>query len=92
MLGIDILGGASYRSHAVKAFQELGGSFAVGVFWKEYGSAGKLIDELCAAGCKIFRIHILWDSTHAYGSHKQREAIEEYKKRKPPHFPTTNNQ
>ena len=49
------------------------------LFWNEFGSAKGFIAALYGAGCRTFRIHIVWDSTHAYGSGKREEAIHEYK-------------
>lgn len=80
MRGIDLLGGPKYQEQAVKAFKRLGGRYAVGLFWKEFGNAERLITDLYATGCRTLRIHILWDSAHAYGANKQAEALREYKR------------
>jgi len=80
MLGIDMLGGAKYQTHAVQAYKKLSGSWAVGVFWKEFGDSRDFINGLYNAGCRTFRVHILWDKSHNYRSeNRQSEAIQEYK-------------
>lgn len=74
MLGIDLLGGPKYTQQAVEAFGKLSGTWAVGVFWKEYGHAKGFLNKLYAAGCRTFRVHILWDPTHNYAKLRNSEA------------------
>jgi len=78
MLGIDLLGGAKYESVAVKAYGKLNG-YAAGMFWKQFGDASTLIKDLNAAGCKTFRVHLLWDYSHMYAN-KETEALTEFNK------------
>lgn len=79
MLGIDTLGGVQYQSETVAAFRKLPQDYAVGVFWKEFGNAANFLDALYSAGCRTFRVHIVWDGSHTYGKSKQDETIAEYK-------------
>lgn len=80
MPGIDLLGGQLYVDAATGAYKSLQG-YAAGLFWNcatlavPFTSAKPLITGLLSAGCKTFRVHLLWGGeSHTY-SNRENDAM-----------------